>query len=1370
VPAYLAGVLLGLGRFGAGLRAVARLRASSTSVTDPGWLDGLERWRRQLGIHWGVALGWSRHIRVPMTVGWRWPVVLLPQPWMKTDNPNHCDAVLLHELAHIQRADYLWQLLLRLVQVVYWVHPLTWLLEPLVRSLRERACDDLCVYWMQNPQDYRRALLEVALALKQRRERVLGLAMVRSSRLGRRLAHIDQSSGCASCLLPRTVRLGLQGMAFVAATLIGAVELAPRVPAAQEAAAAAPETVKDASTPPPTEAGLAKLERAQISAYELKAAGGGDPAKAPAALVAVLGDSRLKHALMVNCVAFSPNGKLLATTGGDAKVRLWNPETGEEQRSLPGRPLSPYGPDGLLSVAFSPDGQTVAAGSAASAVFFWDVATGREQRVLPTDANVNDLAFSRDGRLLATGHELDAQVWDLGTGQRLYKLAAHAADFRVNQTTDRVTVAFAPDGKILFVGHPDGTLRSWDLTSGKLVNTIPAHDSAVQALAISKDGKYLATGSRQKVARLWEAATGRLRHTLEPHKDYVQAVAFEPTGKSLVTGGIDGQVRYWDVETGKLQQTIAMSPHGWVSSLAFSPDGKALATGGPMAQIWGAPDGLPRFATTGHIGSTDALAFSSDGRILVTGGADGTVKVWDLAVRAPRRSHDVGKPYVAAVAVSPDGATVAALSWGKPNVWLWDVATGQRLRSFQAEDNPNLGSVLAFSPDGHWLAAGMSGKMDGNAVTIWDLPKGKLHGRLTTARGPLFFSSDGKKLITAGEWAGSTSRKPVLAIWDVATLHMESQLEEPAGLGHLRTAALSSDGRTLALSGSLFGADDSSKNVVVLWNVPKQQPRLILETGKSFAQYLDFAPDGRSLVSLGWAENVAQVWDPRDGKLRESIRLSDPGVYRVRGVRFAHDSRHIAAAMGNGTVYVLRTQPAPEHVPEVTKVPARAAKVTESPTDLWKRLQNQPAPELRQLKGWLFGKPTRLADLRGKHVLLHFWNWNSEWEMPHLMLLHELFGDRGLGILVLLPDYEAYGATEESRRKEFATIKQRSWGGHEPPFPVALDGGGETAITGTLLKGLGATHAAYRIPDSHRGYRLQAITLLIGPEGQVVKRVDFGQSWRTVAEFEAILGKKAATLAGQVVFEQLYGLGEGQLLRRVAPPFPAQRTDYLLFRHGLVSVRGTNLFHFDGKLALHSVNGMERLTLADALEFVAGLKAYEVEGPLDLLKLEVAGDWVVRKGAAQVQLVRALEVVVREELKQPVRIKLLSEEREILVAQGRYQFQPLAGQKDNSVHLFAEALPPQTDFGGGGSGTLQEMLNWLGNRASRRVLLEAEAPRLLTLRWRDHLASHVMDLQAKTPAGADKLKAVLDNVSKQTGLQFRNARRQVLVWQVVKEK
>ena len=283
------------------------------------------------------------------------------------------------------------------------------------------------------------------------------------------------------------------------------------------------------------------------------------------------------HTAPVWGVAFSPDGRLLATAGNDFTARLWDPATGELLRTLTGH-----------------------------------------------DTAVWEVAFSPDGRLLATAdHDGTARLWDPATGELLRTLTGH--------TQPVGDVAFSPNGRLLATAGWDGTARLWDPANGELLRTLTGHDSDVREVAFSPDGRLLATTSDDGTARLWDPANGELRGTLTGHTDAVIAVAFSPDGRLLATAGWDGTARLWDPATGELLRTLT-GHDGNVIGVAFSPDGRLLATAGGgdgTTRVWDPATGELRRTLTGHHGGVYAVAFSPDGRLLATAGEDNTARLWD---------------------------------------------------------------------------------------------------------------------------------------------------------------------------------------------------------------------------------------------------------------------------------------------------------------------------------------------------------------------------------------------------------------------------------------------------------------------------------------------------------------------------------------------------------------------------------------------------------------------------------------------------------------------------------------------------------------------------------------------------------------------
>jgi beta-lactamase regulating signal transducer with metallopeptidase domain/protocatechuate 3,4-dioxygenase beta subunit len=247
----------------AGLAAVRRLRRRADPVLDPRWVAALKHWRSRLGVRRGVELRTARELSVPIAVGvWR-PVVLVPAGMVDATSNGLIDSVLLHELAHVRRGDCAANLLLRLVQAVYWPHPLVWIAARLVHATRERACDDYCIHMLGDKRMYRTTLLDVAEALARRRvpAPALGLAMARRTQLGRRLAWIDRSPGAARCRPHGLLAAALLGVTLAATALAAALQ--PVRAAARPAAANqdAPRATEPARTDdPPAKAAAAAVK------------------------------------------------------------------------------------------------------------------------------------------------------------------------------------------------------------------------------------------------------------------------------------------------------------------------------------------------------------------------------------------------------------------------------------------------------------------------------------------------------------------------------------------------------------------------------------------------------------------------------------------------------------------------------------------------------------------------------------------------------------------------------------------------------------------------------------------------------------------------------------------------------------------------------------------------------------------------------------------------------------------------------------------------------------------------------------------------------------------------------------------------------
>jgi WD40 repeat protein/tRNA A-37 threonylcarbamoyl transferase component Bud32 len=478
------------------------------------------------------------------------------------------------------------------------------------------------------------------------------------------------------------------------------------------------------------------------------------------------------HGAELTCLAFSRDGqRLVAGTllGGGffppPTVLAWDVKTGKRVLALTHPPV-------VLGVAVSPDGKTVASAGGDFIVRVWDVASKREKSTLRGHRDtVSGMAFSADGRRLLSGSfDGSIKVWDPNTGNTVRTLRGHTSGVTGSALPSGVTgLAIRSDGRRLVSCGVDGTVRVWEWDRDQEALTLDEPLGAVASLAFHPDGRHLASGSNG--VSLWDLPAGKVSRTYKEALGNFPAlgVAFSPDGKQLATG--NATVKVWDTASGKKLfgkdpslfggPEEEKEPFGFALGLAFSPDGKRLATGSeirdsatgervrPIAHDRGAGSGIAYSPDGKHlalggrpVAVVDAVtgkvvrifpefpdtvltvSFSPDGHRLLAA-SDSGVRVWEFpsgrevirfsftSTRTPTGVAGI-RPRVSFTA---DGQRLAIAPLGAGTVEVWDVRTGQQTLSLRGPGSQVI--CVAFSPDGRWLAAG---GLDGTkrVLRVWD--------------------------------------------------------------------------------------------------------------------------------------------------------------------------------------------------------------------------------------------------------------------------------------------------------------------------------------------------------------------------------------------------------------------------------------------------------------------------------------------------------------------------------------------------------------------------------------------------------------------------------------------------------------------------
>ncbi len=561
-------------------------------------------------------------------------------------------------------------------------------------------------------------------------------------------------------------------------------------------------------------------------------------------------------------IAWSPDGKILATGFQSGKIILWSAATGEPERQLEGFTY------GAIDLEWSPDGSTLAACSHDGSLFFWDASYNKKKTVYSSDQNPvpwTSLKWSPDGSVLAVGSLVgEIHLLDGSTGQQIttftkgpygsiddlawspvgkylafgldvapfdwggqtpdpnmeYRdvIVLDATSLQVDRIlrghTDHITgVIWSADGKTLASASRDGTVVFWNSENGHKLRTLTTPSPALR-IAWSADGAGLAAGTADAIL-FWNAVTGERLPSLEGFSQGIYSVSWSPDGKTIATGSKSGLL-LWDTLTGgRLRQFTGQT--GSVETAVWSPKGNTLAAGSSDGGVtlWDGVSGARVRTLKGHGDSVTRLAWSGDGGRLASAALDDKVILWNsvnggiIRILRPIAEDDVEDLRIADLAWSPDGKILATVSnyseyySGLPSpksarIQLWDAESGSLIRTI-SDANISMHRI-AWSPDGSMIATGNQY----NSVTLWDVASGSLFCDLPfngTIYGIAWSPDSG--VLAAGSSSGQ------IAVW-FGDFSADARILK----GHMETVAslgFSSDGKLLA-SGSWDGT-------IILWDM-----------------------------------------------------------------------------------------------------------------------------------------------------------------------------------------------------------------------------------------------------------------------------------------------------------------------------------------------------------------------------------------------------------------------------------------------------------------------------------------------------------------------------------------------------------------------
>ena len=626
-------------------------------------------------------------------------------------------------------------------------------------------------------------------------------------------------------------------------------------------------------------------------------------------------------------IAYSPDGRFIASSSANKMVLLWDAVTGEKKVVL-----NHIGDD--IRFVYSPDGGVIATGSAKE-VRLWDAVTGEKKATLTHADKVSNLVYSPDGNTIATnddaGKRLNGEyfsrtvrLWDAASGEQIAILGGHNLVY----SPDGNTIATNDDaGKRLNGEYFSKTVRLWDAASGEQIAILSGHN-----LAYSPDGNTIAIIDGFYEVRLWDAATGEQIATLT-HANYVKGFVYSPDGNTIVTTNhSEAWLSLWDANTAKCK-TILMENS---SSLVYSPDGNTIAT------VCVTRDGN-RYCIPGPDGETIAWVnsivgepvYSSDGNTIAIVCYIVEVEshkyypgvcLWDARTGEHKTTlTHVGEDVISFV-YSPDGKTIATgvKHFSDGIVRLWDATTGEQKTALT--EHVRCCISFAYSPDGSTIATRTVGSFDSTYKTevwLWDALTGKHRTTLTHAENiTSFVYSPNNKTI-------ATKSHEEMRLWETNTGKHKATLIGQSG--DFSWPAYSPDGNTIVTVGYIgepvYGPDGSAITTAVeeveipfgeteewtykgyigvrLWDAETGKLKATLTHAGHVKSFM-YSPDGRTIATSGehFSEGIVRLWDAETGKLKATLTYTGHVSYFM----YSPDGRTIATSgehFSEGTLIAL---------------------------------------------------------------------------------------------------------------------------------------------------------------------------------------------------------------------------------------------------------------------------------------------------------------------------------------------------------------------------------------------------------------------------------------------------------------------------------